>query len=273
MNYKAYVINVDSKTKRMERMRRAASEIPLTIERVRALSAEQIPVKTSFSPIFNRELSFPELSCFYSHVECWKRIDKSNHPFALILEDDVVISEQIVQLLETLERTEITFDILRLEPPNKRGKFYTDEVLEVGQFKFAHLISKATCTAAMIVSKTGAKKLLGLAQPILPIDEFLFNYYSPAFYKIKTYQIVDALVWQLDVLNLPLPEELKSSINQSVSKTKNKNKKSVLNALKKLSIKLDYLLRIKGKNLIEVTIEESEKEFLIQKERQKSCNL
>ncbi|WP_289174060.1 hypothetical protein, partial [uncultured Parasutterella sp.] len=83
------------------------------------------------------------------------------------------------------------------------------------------------------------------------------------------------LVWQLDVLNLPLPEELKSSINQSVSKTKNKNKnkKSVLNALKKLSIKLDYLLRIKGKNLIEVTIEESEKKFLIQKERQKSCNL
>lgn len=56
-------------------------------------------------------------------------------------------------------------------------------------------------------------------------------------------------------------------------KIKIKIKKSVLNALKKLSIKLDYLLRIKGKNLIEVTIEESEKEFLIQKERQKSCNL
>lgn len=271
MNYKAYVINVDSKIKRMERMERVAREFPLTIERVRACTGEEIPVKTSFSTIFNRELSFPELSCFYSHVECWKRISQDNEPFALILEDDVVLSKKISSLLETLRRTEITFDILRLEHLKKGGKLYTDDVLEIGQFKFAHLISKATCASAMIVSKTGAKKLIGLAQPVLPIDEFLFNYYSPAFFKIRTYQIVDALAWQLDDLNLPLPEELKSSINQSVSRIK--NKKNALNALKKLLIKLDYLQKIKRKNLIEVTIKESEKDFFIRKERQEVCNL
>lgn len=270
MNYKAYVINVDSKIKRMERMRRVASETSLSIERVRALTAEEIPVKTSFSPIFNRELSFPELSCFYSRVECWKRIVQGSDPFALILEDDVVLSEKITLLLGALEGKEITFDVLRLEPPNKEGKFYTDEILEVGQFKFAHLISKAACTSAMIVSKTGARKLIELAKPVLPIDELLFNYYSPIFYDVRTYQIDDALAWQLDDLQLLLPEELKSSIVQI--RTDPKKKKSIVTALRKLSIKLNYLRKLRRINLFEVPIRESEKEFLTQKEMQRICS-
>lgn len=269
MSYKAYVINVDSKPKRMERMRKVASEISLNLERVSAVTSEELPVKTSFSPIFNRELSFPELSCFYSHVECWKKIANGKEPFALVLEDDVVMSPKVSSLLETLEQSTITFDILRLEHPMKDDRIHTDEICEVGEFRFAHLLSRACYTAAMIVSKEGAKKLIKLAEPILPIDEFLFNYYSPVFFKIKTYQIENVLAWQLESLDLPLSDGMKSSINRS--RTETKKRKSIFSAIKKLSIKLNYLRKFRGKNLFEVTIKETEKEILTQKEMQRCC--
>lgn len=264
MKYKAYVINVDSKTKRMERMRGVASEFSLNLERVSAVTADELPVKKSFSPIFNRELSFPELSCFYSHFECWKKIANGKEPFALVLEDDIAMSPKASALLEELEKSTITFDILRLEHPKKDDSIHTDEICEVGEFRFAHLLSRACYTAAMIVSKEGAKKLIKLAEPILPIDEFLFNYYSPVFFKIKTYQIEDVLAWQLESLNLPLPDDMKSAINQS--RTVTKKRKSLFAALKKLSKKVSYLCELRRRNAVKVGIKQTEREWLIHKE-------
>lgn len=264
MEYKVFVINVDSKTARMERMRAVLQELSLPIERIRALTPDELPVKYSFSPIFNRALSVPELSCFYSHMEAWGKIANGCAPFALVLEDDVVLSPKVVPFLENLKQSTLNFDIIRLEHPQKGETFLTDKIEEIGGFEVGHLLSKAMCAAALVISKEGARKLLQLSKPVLPIDELLFNYYSSIFSQLNIFQTVDVLAWQLDNFDLSIPEKLESSILES--RRKSKRKKSVLVGFKKLTLKLHYLLKLREYEYRAVPIRVTEKESLRRKE-------
>ena len=198
MDIRYYVINLAEKEERWNRMVRLSKENGVTLTRVEAFSPSTIPIKSAFSEIFNCYLSPQQLGCYFSHRRIWEKIAKGSSPFAVVLEDDAVFSEDLVSFVDEVKKASINFDIIRLEDTYKGTSFITDsKLVQVGGIDLGRLYSSSAGTGGMIVSKEGAKKLLEIARPVLPVDELLFNKYSPIWNQLINYQVKQILVWQL----------------------------------------------------------------------------
>lgn len=176
MNIQYLVINLAEKKERWHRMLNLAEETGITLTRVEAFSPSTIPVKTAFSEIFNCYLSPQQLGCYFSHRETWKRIAEGPSEFAVVLEDDAVFSTDLVSFVEKLKEKPFDFDIIRLEETYKGDSFTSDATLiKIGNITLGRIYSPSQGAGAIVVSKKGAQKLLNIAQPVLPVDELLFN--------------------------------------------------------------------------------------------------
>lgn len=266
MDIRYYVINLAEKEERWNRMVRLSKENGVTLTRVEAFSPSTIPIKSAFSEIFNCYLSPQQLGCYFSHRGIWNKIAKGSSPFAVVLEDDAVFSEDLVSFVDEVKKASINFDIIRLEDTYKGTSFITDsKLVQVGGIDLGRLYSSSAGTGGMIVSKEGAKKLLEIARPVLPVDELLFNKYSPIWNQLINYQVKQILVWQLYSLGFGSIKGFESSIS---SPEKNrKKKKSLKTSIKKLTIKIRYLARLNLMKTQEVELDNSRKQKLEENEK------
>lgn len=208
-------------------MQKLLEKIGASYQRVPAVDAQELQEKR-FSAIFGRELSKPEIACARSHFRAWQEaleFIKVNRGYAVIGEDDAVLSPTILPFLKELESSPLDFDIVHLEDPKKAPYFLTakNDFQIVNGVKVARLLSKAVCTAGYVVSEKGLEKLINFSESFdLPIDEWLFNPYSKVWKKLEIYQPDRPLVWQLrEFVPLEANKEFDSSI-----KEKKKNKRT-----------------------------------------------
>lgn len=248
-----------------------AEENGITLNRVEAFSPSTVPIKTAFSEIFNCFLSPQQLGCFFSHREIWKKISDGTEAFAIVLEDDAVFSADLIVFAEKLRDSTLDFDIIRLEDTYKGPAFISDpNLIRVGNFEIGRIYSPSAGTGGMVVSKEGAKKLLEIAEPVLPVDELLFNKYSPIWNELNNYQIKQILVWQLFSLGLDGVKGFESTISSPKKlKKKNKKKKSFKTSIKKLLIKIKYLAKLRSIKTQKVFLDDSRKKKLEIKERER----
>lgn len=267
MNIQYLVINLAEKKERWHRMLNLAEETGITLTRVEAFSPSTIPVKTAFSEIFNCYLSPQQLGCYFSHRETWKRIAEGPSEFAVVLEDDAVFSTDLVSFVEKLKEKPFDFDIIRLEETYKGDSFTSDATLiKIGNITLGRIYSPSQGAGAIVVSKKGAQKLLNIAQPVLTVDELLFNKYSPIWGKLENYQVKEVLVWQLLSFGLDKVPGFESSLS-SKAKKKTKKKKSLKTSIKKLIIKIKYLAKLKSMKTQEVELDNSRKQKLEKHEK------
>lgn len=267
MNVQYLVINLAEKKERWHRMLNLAEETGITLNRVEAFSPNTIPVKTAFSEVFNCYLSPQQLGCYFSHRETWKRIAEGLSDFAVVLEDDAVFSTDLVSFVEKLKEKPFDFDIIRLEETYKGDSFTSDAALiKIGNITLGRIYSPSQGAGAIVVSKKGAKKLLNIAQPVLPVDELLFNKYSPIWEKLQNYQVREVLVWQLLSFGLDKVPGFESSLSSPVKK-KTKKKKSLKTSIKKLIIKIKYLAKLNSMKTQKVKLDNSRKQKLEENEK------
>lgn len=265
-----FVINLAEKKRRWERMLQLSSELGIRFTRVEAVTPNEIPIKKAYSEIFDCFLSPQQLACYYSHRDVWKRIASGDGDFGILLEDDIALSEEILSLVEDLERSDIDFDIIRLEATYKGNTFISDQrQYFLGGIEFGRIYSASTGGAALIISKKAAKKLLKIAEPVLPVDELLFNKYSPIWNELKNYQVKQILVWQLFDFGLDRVKGFESAISSPNKDKKNKKKKSFKTSIKKLLIKIKYLAKLRSIKTQKVFLDDSRKKKLEIKERER----
>ena len=85
MNLPTYIINLKHRTDRYEHMVTEMKKLPVSYEFIDAVSHE-----TS------------SIGCFQSHLKCIKLAKENKFPYVLILEDDVIFTDDVVNILQKI---------------------------------------------------------------------------------------------------------------------------------------------------------------------------
>ena len=110
-----------------------------------------------------------ELGCYLSHVWAMRRFLETDSPYALILEDDVQLSEPLPQVLDALANVPGDWDMVKLSgvhsgSPLKLQRLYA-------QFHLAVTLTPYTGSSAYVINRRAAQNYLsGLLPMRVPYD-------------------------------------------------------------------------------------------------------
>lgn len=186
MNFKILVINLESSADRLVSMQAQCDRLGLTFERVAAVrgselspaeKAEVYDLDTNTNK-YDKVLNDGEIGCYMSHYRCWEKILSDDLDFALILEDDGILTDEMPKYLEKLADTFTEWDYIKFshgrKPKEDVASVDIGDGLTIGQ-----CIKLPSTTTGQLVSRDGAKKLLKHALPIArPIDMDIQYWYE-----------------------------------------------------------------------------------------------
>ena len=170
----AYVVNLDRHVERWAHMRAEAARIGLNVERVAAVDGLDVPARLR-SKFFDANGRNPahllpgEIGCYASHLLICQEIVDRGQRYALVLEDDVVLKDDLLATLATaLARLPKGWDIVRLSSLTDRP------VMSVSALGHDHHLVRYSRlpkrTGAQLISLAGARKILEPGLRVRPID-------------------------------------------------------------------------------------------------------
>ena len=163
-NWKIFVINLTESTERLNAFEThyACSELPferIEAEDGRELSAEEIAQCYRFEDSdYYKELNAGEIGCYLSHAKVWQKIIKQQLDFAIVLEDDAIVSEFLADAIQSLSVLDQEWDLIKLvECPIKRKAVHQSAL---DRFSLVTYNKVPKGTQGQAVSYSGAVKLL-----------------------------------------------------------------------------------------------------------------
>lgn len=199
--YRTYLINLDRAVERLKRMKKEFEKTGIDYERISAVDAKNLKgdeyiVKNEY----DRELIPGEIGCYLSHVETLQKFLEDDAEFALIIEDDAVLPDNLKSIIEeTLSQYDELdqknhWDVLKLS--SRRRYIKIKEVRNTDRFIGICGTSIPITTIAAVWTRTGAKKFLDKTihqKPIIrrPIDCELQH---PWEYDLKIYNLLPSLI-------------------------------------------------------------------------------
>lgn len=170
------VINLDRAPERLARITGQLAQVGLPFERLPAVDARAFTPEQQAAldvPAYRRKHGMEplggELGCYLSHVEAMRRLMASPADFALVLEDDVLVTERLPAALQGLVRHAPRWDMVKLSAVHSGTP---QPVLEVapGQ-QLAVMLSRCTGSSAYLINRRAAEVYArGLLPMSLPYD-------------------------------------------------------------------------------------------------------
>jgi glycosyl transferase family 25 len=201
---KIFVINLARRPDRMAAMAAQLERLGLTYERFDAVDARTADPVELGAPFAAKgamaELTPGDKACTTSHMHLWRQIASGPECHAVILEDDVLLSEGARKFLATADWIPPAAGLVKLE---RFGD--SDQLTILGRpgvqafgREVAPLLSRHPGSGGYVISREKAALLAALTDKIdLPIDQLLFNpAYSPVFRALGPWQIVPAILEQ-----------------------------------------------------------------------------
>jgi glycosyl transferase family 25 len=243
-----FVINLAHDLERKQHTLKLSHELGLSfnfIDAVNGKNLSQIQIDQVYDESlsvseFGRGLTLGELGCALSHLNIYKRMIDKNIEIAVILEDDIEISDNIHQILDAKTNYPEVWDILLLGYHSENK----NETISTSSFRGKHKITPSHSTVRLveiafgthgyIISLGGAKKLIKILNKIIkPIDhytgtEFYVNMHALSSRVIRLNQPLKSLsnieherkLKALDSNNHVIHNPLFSLIKKCISKTK-----------------------------------------------------
>lgn len=214
------VVNLNRSPERWKAIKAQLDCLQIPVERLEAvdgklLSEEEVEKLTSsvhFS--MGRELGRGEIGCFLSHRKCWKRLLDSDEKYALVMEDDLILSDRSPKFMLSDDWIPDACDLIQLFISPNRKKYVCCHKgcgLVTGDQLWIPVSPTPIGTLAYIISREAAKVALEESQTFnLPVDEFLFVR-SLVAERFPCYRLNHAVVKLADI---------PSEINRSKSRTK-----------------------------------------------------
>lgn len=238
-----YLINLDGSDERLETATTCLSHQGIDFRRISAFDGRKIdPVgypeydEVKALSYMGRKLAGGEIGCYFSHVNCAKTFLESDADYAVILEDDMIPTENLMskieQMLEKLrDQTWFLINIGAL----KRKIFTPLFNIENHQISKAHYFPMTT--TGVIWNRSGAQAFLENAYPIYaPVDNFFRHWLTSNNMGLSVYP---PLVWASDA---------KSDIDHN-TKRKYSGRASNYGVLKQKRLWQDKLIATKNKLL------------------------
>lgn len=204
-----YVINLDRAAGRWHAMQGGLADLPWPVQRIAALDAQTAPDSVlafrgqrisappnglGRNPYRHRVFSLVEEACFCSHLLALRGFLATARSHAVILEDDAVPRRDLAADLLRILASGADFDIVKLEGIRHAGARLAVQVADTGTAQLVHSFRPCPGSAAYLVSRRGAEKLIERSAGLLiPYDDFLN---SPSLTGCRTLHISPWLVWQ-----------------------------------------------------------------------------
>jgi len=177
--WRSYLINLSDNRVRLENCRRQFDDQDIAFSRVNAVNGwsltaeetEHIYDRRAGKRRFKYELVKPEIGCYLSHIECWRRIAESGQAGGFVFEDDFHASSDLKDVLEALSCDDGDWDIVKLFTLNEGSKQISQRPLAK-----AHRIvvpyRVPTCLIGYGIRQQAAKRLARESIPFFrPVDE------------------------------------------------------------------------------------------------------
>lgn len=168
-----FLINLDKDKERLISVDAQLKRLCIAYERFPAVYAKEMPKEERDSKVnyfrfrccIGRHIWLGEIGCCLSHYSLYQRMIDENIPYACILEDDIVLTENFKS---TVKRVELFLE--HSLPQVFLLSNYTNEVVDGEEIRE---VNNGYCTDAYIITKSAAKALLKENLPIcVPCDHW-----------------------------------------------------------------------------------------------------
>lgn len=159
-----WLINLPRATARRQKMEQQLARLGLRYtlfpgvdgraEEQRLLANTDIP---AFERNMGRKILIGGIGCYHSHLAVWEAFLATDHPIALILEDDVVFHDDFLAALRLALRARAHWDFLKLN--RIRAKLPVSQG-RIGPYRLNAYIGPATGTGAYLITRETAARLL-----------------------------------------------------------------------------------------------------------------
>lgn len=187
-----FCVNLDRSTERWDSIDRQASHLGLTIERFSAVDG------ATLDPLPDFPIAPGAIGCFLSHRGIWQVIKEGQDEYALIIEDDALLSSSLPAFLQDTSWIPKDADLMHLGSSDPRCRIAG--ISRPAKGRRIYRCVACTGTEGYIISKRCAEALLReMVSVDREFDQVLFNGGRP---DLKTYKIFPALCTQ-DRASLP----------------------------------------------------------------------
>ena len=126
---------------------------------------------------YHKPLCAGEIGCYASHLEAWRRLVDSGRAAAAVFEDDIEADGDLPAVLEAIERIDVPWDMVKLV--GRRRELVRGRASLVAGRDLVGYRRVPSLTAAYVVTRRGAEKLLARRQPFgRPIDVDLRHWWE-----------------------------------------------------------------------------------------------
>lgn len=172
-----WVINLDKDRERLARVTQQLATAGLDWTRISAVYGRDLPEperqrlldSAAYRRKHGMEPALGELGCYLSHVAVMRALLASAHRFALVLEDDVLLTPALVPVLQGLVKHAERWDMVKLSQVHSGSP---QSYLEVAPgHRLAVMLSRCTGASAYVVNRRAAQAYVDRLLPMsLPYD-------------------------------------------------------------------------------------------------------
>lgn len=192
----AFYINLASRPDRRAFMEEQFDRLGMVVERIEATTKDQVPEERMAphrAPRNRNAMSQVEVASVLSHEHAWRNFLETGAEHALILEDDIVMSEGMPHFLDPSLHKDMGVDIMKLE--TFRRKVHLGRVRRTveGRWAVRQLLSSHMGAAAYVISRTRAQRTL--TDPLartMTVDRYLFDKRGPVLPAKGIFQVEPA---------------------------------------------------------------------------------
>ena len=192
---KIYVINLKRLPGRRQSMEAQLTTLGLEAEFVEAVDGLELSEATIKANCTDqkepRKMTPTEIACAWSHRNVYKRLIDSKEKYALVLEDDAILSPEIVPFLEFIPKITSDWELIHLCWTNLMGvnpfvfkdrfpfNLYNQYKLKLGspprEYRLGELLFPLFRAVAYMVSRQGANLLTRHNTPITSLADHTFS--------------------------------------------------------------------------------------------------
>jgi glycosyl transferase, family 25 len=182
----AFVINLVANKTRMANAAAALGGQSIAFERVEGVNGWNLP-DTEIVKFYDAKRNLrdgkhplvrPEIGCYLSHIECWKRVAGGDAPGGIIFEDDFSASTELAAILtEVCADGGRDWDVVKLFTFDPMAKPVKERKL--GKYRLVIPYRVPTCLIGYVLTREAAQRLVQRSLPFFrPVDEDMKFYWE-----------------------------------------------------------------------------------------------
>lgn len=173
----ALIINLDRSKDRLDKITKRLNQLHIRWQRVSAIDGwdkKQEIYQYIDEDLFKKKHGKPvlpgEIGCYLSHLKAIEIFNKSNYTFALILEDDVELGDDLHTILDELPNHHNEWDMVKLSGIHN-GNALKIKKIKVKDYFLAVNTTSYTGASCYLINKNAASWMLDALLPMtLPYD-------------------------------------------------------------------------------------------------------